>query len=1246
MAQVLAEHADGLPVRALLQLRAQLGLQGGLQQPLPGILRRRAQFLGEERLGLRHHAGGEHPLHLIPREGELHPEHLLGLAPEQRQDAVGRGLGERLLVGVVGLELGRLTLLGRDDAGAQAPPAGAQLTGGAAQGRVLGHALGADVPRARERGGHVRHPFLRIYKGPHLRLGIFAAPPLLLPEEVRQGLQPALPGDRGTGAALGLVRQVQVLQLGARPGLLQGLGQLRRQLPLALDGAQDGLPARIELGAFGGAIQDGLDLHLVEASRGLLAVAGDEGHGGPLFLKREGLVHLLGPEAQFPGQLDGVGVHGAPTLSPPGGLQGQRAAPGLPLGPEQAPHLLIHPLALDDAVAAQHAFHAEAQLARHALRGQVGHRGGEPDVVERGDREELLQQERHGPRPQPAAQVPLGEHVPHLHPAVKARQLPRGHGPDDAALGLHHPPEVRGPEIHDVTARLLQAPQQGLPGEILQGEQAARGLPRPHLEPHIEVLDTGGDKPDIRGVHGGHRRDSEGGDLLVLNPQILADEPVAQLALSAQRVVLVHLAAGDEVEGGQRLARPHLEHHEAMVLGVGEDDVRVARLERRIQLGDGVAVERAALRVARGHHRRARQLLHRTGRDGGGRQRGNALLHRRVRGVDVPGDEERVLGVGVHVLQQLLALGGEPVPPVRVEGEALAQRGVRNVRLGAQIPHQRRQRNGADDHLPGVLRGQPLLEPGLLGGPQHVLAGPSRGGIAVLRVQIERVLHHDVARAPDVEEAHLAHVHIGHAAGLVGGGYRRHANLRQDGVDVRQRQVALHPGLRLALGIVRPRLRGELDIDLAQRALHLGVLGRIHIDVGELIRSERRGRTQGRQGRRIHHHRARIGVLGDEVVRPIGAVIGHDEPQVLAELEVPVDAGVREPGLAAHVDGPLGRPRGGGVDGDELEERLLRVAPPVDLELGAALILVGRMRAPAVVGELVVIPHDDEGVALVNPLQDGIRAEDLVEVPVVGERRGGVVLEDARLLDQRPLGLAEADAAQGVDGLEGRVPRRLVHVVPEEHHEVQILVQLQQPVPRVVVTAHVVLAAGENEPHRHIVPSGGRGAGPAHRGGEPLAVVRVDEAVIIGGARLEVRHLHLDGMVVRGARRDRQLEHERAEGLLLGHIQRERRVAPMLWIHRTRPQHHAVGPWLPRGHRLGEIRARPIRRAEGRLILATAKCRRRGDRDDGLKEGAAMQFLGQGILQCAGLEAFRGREVYGASHPGDQNIRVTRRASK
>ena len=198
----------------------------------------------------------------------------------------------RLLVGEVVLEpAGGLGLVALARARAAALEVGAAHL--LAKARVLRQPLHHDVARARQRRRRLGDPLLRVDERGSARFRGLARdgrPVPAVPEPFRQRSQPRLPRRLGLGLSFLLVRKVEVLEGDRIERPPDARLQLGRQLPLPADLLDDeGLPfdevvpplLRVEHLA---------DRHLVQVSRLLLAVAGDERHRrAPLCQRQNGL---------------------------------------------------------------------------------------------------------------------------------------------------------------------------------------------------------------------------------------------------------------------------------------------------------------------------------------------------------------------------------------------------------------------------------------------------------------------------------------------------------------------------------------------------------------------------------------------------------------------------------------------------------------------------------------------------------------------------------------------------------------------------------------------------------------------------------------------------------------------------------------------------------------------------------------------------------------------------------------------
>ena len=122
-------------------------------------------------------------------------------------------------------------------------------------------------------------------------------------ERVGQGLKAGLAGDLCTRASLGLVRGVEIFKPLLGIGLVDFPGKLRRELLLFRDRGQDRGPAILKLAQIEKARVEVAQHRVVEASRGLLAVARDEGDRRAIVDEIDDRGHLVGSDVEFEGQL-------------------------------------------------------------------------------------------------------------------------------------------------------------------------------------------------------------------------------------------------------------------------------------------------------------------------------------------------------------------------------------------------------------------------------------------------------------------------------------------------------------------------------------------------------------------------------------------------------------------------------------------------------------------------------------------------------------------------------------------------------------------------------------------------------------------------------------------------------------------------------------------------------------------------------------------------------------------------------
>ena len=124
-----------------------------------------------------------------------------------------------------------------------------------------------------------------------------------------EGLEAPFPGQGSPRTPLWPVGKVEVFQPGLGLHGEDAVPEFVGELPLFLDGVQDGLPPLFQVLQVEGALLDLPDLHLVEAAGGFFSVASDERNGGVLVQESGHGGHTACGQSQLLGQ-DGNGVKG------------------------------------------------------------------------------------------------------------------------------------------------------------------------------------------------------------------------------------------------------------------------------------------------------------------------------------------------------------------------------------------------------------------------------------------------------------------------------------------------------------------------------------------------------------------------------------------------------------------------------------------------------------------------------------------------------------------------------------------------------------------------------------------------------------------------------------------------------------------------------------------------------------------------------------------------------------------------
>lgn len=295
--QVAREHADRLVLGAVAELAEQVGFQVGIELDLPGPAHHLGQpLVGGAALVGQAEALGDHDLAWVQgarrflADLQRGAEDAFVASAEDRQGAVRRGAFQRLIVFEVVAELGAFLFLAGDHAGGQGRfvlHEHAQLV---EQRGVFGEALHEDVLGAFQHRLDVGEAFLGVDETRGLA---FRDQGRVVEQCVGQRAEAGFQGDLALGAALLLIRQVEVFETGLGVGELDVAGQFGGQLALFLDAGEDRAAAFFQFAQVAQALFQHAQLGIVEAAGDLFAVTGDEGNGGAFVEQGDGSGDLL-----------------------------------------------------------------------------------------------------------------------------------------------------------------------------------------------------------------------------------------------------------------------------------------------------------------------------------------------------------------------------------------------------------------------------------------------------------------------------------------------------------------------------------------------------------------------------------------------------------------------------------------------------------------------------------------------------------------------------------------------------------------------------------------------------------------------------------------------------------------------------------------------------------------------------------------------------------------------------------------
>ena len=307
-AQVFREDPDRGFIGAFFSEQAHFRFHGGHEQALAAVLGGEADLLGAPPVS------GDpciycDPSNPLQRYLDAHEKERLLFAAPDRKHAVGGDGFERLgplkVVAVFrGVGFGFLAI---HDLGGNGGLLLVNLAHLAAQGGVVGNALGEDVARTGQRSLGVGQAFfgIDVFRGFFRRVGV-----LVFEKEIGKRREPALGGHGGAGLALRAVGGEEILERGECEGGVDFRFQVGAKKLALIEGFQDGGAAGIELGELEHAVADRLDLDFVEHAGGLFPVAGDERDGRALGEKLGGRGDRGGTDAGLAGDEIEMGLAG------------------------------------------------------------------------------------------------------------------------------------------------------------------------------------------------------------------------------------------------------------------------------------------------------------------------------------------------------------------------------------------------------------------------------------------------------------------------------------------------------------------------------------------------------------------------------------------------------------------------------------------------------------------------------------------------------------------------------------------------------------------------------------------------------------------------------------------------------------------------------------------------------------------------------------------------------------------------
>ena len=120
-------------------------------------------------------------------------------------------------------------------------------------------------------------------------------------DDLGQRLQSQLACCLGACLALGLIGQVDILERGGVPAVVDAFGQFRREFILRFDGLEDGGTPFFQFPIVAQPLVDGLDRQFVQIAGCLFAVTADKRDGCSIVKQADGASHLIDGDIEFLG---------------------------------------------------------------------------------------------------------------------------------------------------------------------------------------------------------------------------------------------------------------------------------------------------------------------------------------------------------------------------------------------------------------------------------------------------------------------------------------------------------------------------------------------------------------------------------------------------------------------------------------------------------------------------------------------------------------------------------------------------------------------------------------------------------------------------------------------------------------------------------------------------------------------------------------------------------------------------------